>query len=52
MKLNPTVVPRDAQEGMVTPTVGVWRSLSLAGIWSQAVGLVTVRLAVIRLQSP
>jgi hypothetical protein len=31
---------------------GVWRSLRLAGVWSQAVGSVLVRLAGIRLQSP
>jgi hypothetical protein len=31
---------------------GVWRSLRLAGIWSQAVGFVMVRLAGIWLQSP
>jgi hypothetical protein len=31
---------------------GVWRSLRLAGVWSQAVGSVLVRLAGIWLQSP
>jgi hypothetical protein len=31
---------------------GVWRSLRLAGVWSQAVGFVLVRLAGIWLQSP
>jgi hypothetical protein len=31
---------------------GVWRSLHLAGVWSQAVGFVLVRLAGIWLQSP
>jgi hypothetical protein len=31
---------------------GVWRSLCLAGIWSQAVGFVLLRLAGIWLQSP
>jgi hypothetical protein len=31
---------------------GVWRSLRLAGVWSQAVGFVLVRLAGMWLQSP
>jgi hypothetical protein len=31
---------------------GVWRSLRLADVWSQAVGFVLVRLAGIWLQSP
>jgi hypothetical protein len=31
---------------------GIWRSLRLAGVWSQAVGFVLVRLAEIWLQSP
>jgi hypothetical protein len=31
---------------------GVWRSLRLAGVWSQAVGFVLVCLAGIWLQSP
>jgi hypothetical protein len=31
---------------------GVWQSLCLAGVWSQAVGFVLVRLAGIWLQSP
>jgi hypothetical protein len=31
---------------------GVWQSLRLAGVWSQAVGFVLVRLAGIWLQSP
>jgi hypothetical protein len=31
---------------------GVWRSLRLTGVWSQAVGFVLVRLAGIWLQSP
>jgi hypothetical protein len=31
---------------------GVWRSLRLAGVWSQVVGFVLVRLAGIWLQSP
>jgi hypothetical protein len=31
---------------------GVWRSLRLVGVWSQAVGFVLVRLAGIWLQSP
>jgi hypothetical protein len=31
---------------------GVWRSLSLAGVWSQAAGFVLVHLAGIWLQSP
>jgi hypothetical protein len=31
---------------------GVWRSLRLAGVWSQAVDFVLVRLARIWLQSP
>jgi hypothetical protein len=31
---------------------GVWPSLRLAGVWSQAVGFVLVRLAGIWLQSP
>jgi hypothetical protein len=31
---------------------GVWRSLRLAGVWSQAVGFMLVRLAGIWLQSP
>jgi hypothetical protein len=31
---------------------GVWRTLRLVGVWSQAVGFVLMRLAGIRLQSP
>jgi hypothetical protein len=31
---------------------GVWRSLRLAGVWSQAVGFVLARLGGIWLQSP
>jgi hypothetical protein len=31
---------------------GVWRSLRLAGVWSQAVGFVFVRVAGVWLQSP
>jgi hypothetical protein len=31
---------------------GVWRSLLLVGVWSQAVGFVLVRFKGIRLQSP
>jgi hypothetical protein len=31
---------------------GIWRSLFLAGVWSQVVGFVLVRLAGIWLQSP
>jgi hypothetical protein len=40
-----TLVSGDTTEATVVPMVGVWSSLNSAGVWSQAVGFVLVRLA-------
>lgn len=40
-----TLAARNANEDIAGPIGGVWRSLRVAGIWSQAVGFVVVRLA-------